>query len=364
MASQGHLRLVRELASRPTVLPRSERLAYQRGLLDGFLQSRRVTMRPSTVHNGVAALRANFVPWLESRDLYVWEATADDLDEFAAVLKHSVRTRTHQGYFAQVQQFYEWVVARRGEEIRRLFGVEVTNPVDRFNRARRLGEDERLVAVPREEVIDYLLAFERAAIKTASSDTKWLQACRNYTLWMVFNWTGLRRAEAAALVRQDIDLVSGTICVREGKGGKGRIVHIQPPLAPVLRWFLQDVRPHAQGGWRTSLLFLNARWEAMHPDGIRNLLHREQVAAGIAEEEWFTCHGFRRAYATRLYKALRAEAFRDPLAYVQQQLGHVYLSTTQRYCQLDDDYRAFLVQEAAEALVEHYGVAARDGARE
>lgn len=364
MARQAHLRVVREEPTQRTVLSADEQLAYQRALLDGFLQSRRVTMRPSTVHNGVAALRANFLPWLESRQLYVWEVTADDLDEFAAVLKNSVRTRTHQGYFVQVQQFYEWVITRRGDQIREYFGVDVTNPVDRFNRARRLGEDERLVPVPRGEVIEYLLAAARSATTSAASDTKWLQACRNYTLWMVFNWTGLRRAEAAALTRQDVDLVSGSLRVREGKGGKGRVVHIQPPLAPVLRWFVQDVRPHAPAGWKSPLLFLNARQTAWHPDGIRNLLHREQVVAGIAEEERFTCHGFRRAYATRLYKALRAEGFKDPLVYVQQQLGHVYLSTTQRYCQLDDDYRYFLAQEAAEALVEHYGVALRDGARE
>jgi hypothetical protein len=40
---------------------------------------------------------------------------------------------------------------------------------------------------------------------------------------------------------------------------------------------------------------------------------------------------------------------------VQHQLGHEYLSTTQRYCQLDDDFRHFLAQEAASALVELYG---------
>jgi len=49
---------------------------------------------------------------------------------------------------------------------------------------------------------------------------------------------------------------------------------------------------------------------------------------------------------------------------VQQQLGHEYLSTTQRYCQLDDDYRYFLVQQAAEALIEHYGPTGRNGAHE
>lgn len=364
MVRRTDLRVVPEQSAPAEILRPAERLAYQRSLVHGFLQSRRVTTQPSTVHASVSALRANFLPWLETRGLYAWEVKADDLDDWAAALKNSVRTRTHQGYFGQVQQFYEWVIGRRGDEIRQLFGVDVTNPVDRFNRVRRLGEDERLVPVPREEVIGYFLASARASITTATSDTKWLQACRNYTLWMVLNWAGLRRAEAAALTRKDVDLVAGVLSVREGKGGKGRIVHIQPPLASILRWFLQDVRPQSAGGWVSPVLFLNASGIALHPDGVRNLLHRDQLNAGIAEEDWFTCHGFRRAYATRLYKALRAESFRDPLVYVQQQLGHAYLSTTQRYCQLDDDYRYFLVREAAQALVEHYSIAAGDGARE
>lgn len=335
-------------------LPLEERGLYQRQLLEDFLVSRRSTVAASTVQGSLSALRANFFPWLETAGRYVWEVTPDDLDQWALTLKHSVRTRTHQQYFIQVEQFYDWLVARRGAEIRRRLGVDVRNPVDRFNRARRMPEGERLVPVPREEAIEFFLAASRSAISTATSDVKWLQACRNYTLWMLLNWAGLRRVEAAELVRDGVDLVACTLRIREGKGGKGRIVHIQPPLAPVLRWYLLDVRPQASCAWRVPLVFLNARNEALHPDGIRNLLHRDQLSARLPQEDRFTCHGFRRAFATRLYKALRRQGFRDPLVYVKEQLGHAYLSTTQRYCQLDDDYRYFLVRDAAAALIRHY----------
>lgn len=331
-----------------------ERGPYQRQLLEDFLVSRRSIVSASTVQGSLSALRANFFPWLEARGRYVWEVTPGDLDEWALTLKHSVRTRTHQQYFVQIEQFYEWLVARRVTEIQERLGVRVCNPVDRFNRARRMPEGERLVLVPREEAIEFFLATARSAVSIATSDMKWLQACRNYALWMLLNWAGLRRAEAAELVRDDIDLVAGTLRIREGKGGKGRIVHIQPPLAPILRWYLHDVRPQASRAWRVPLIFLNARNDALHPDGIRNLLRRDQVSAGLPQGDQFTCHGFRRAYATRLYKALRAQGFRDPLIYVKEQLGHAYLSTTQRYCQLDDDYRYFLVQDAAVALTRHY----------
>jgi len=100
---------------------------------------------------------------------------------------------------------------------------------------------------------------------------------------------------------------------------------------------------------------VNGRRAALNTNALANLLRHELAKAGLPEEDRFACHGFRRAYATRLYKTLRQQGFRDPLVYIQEQLGHEYLSTTQQYCQLDDDYRYFLIQDAAQALMRHYG---------
>ena len=357
--SNGALRL---LPSAPAVEASSAdvRAAYQRQLVADFITSRRATSSYSTVRSALAALRANLLPWLDERGLAVWEVCAGDLDQWALALKHSVRTRTHQQYFGQVECFYEWLVTRRSAEIQHRFGVRVENPVDRFNRARRLGEEERFVPLPREEAIAYFLACSRARISAAETDGRWLRACRDYALWMVLNWAGLRRMEVSALAVGDVDLVGGTLRVVEGKGGKGRIVHVQPQLAAALRWYLHDVLPQAHGGRRELPLFTSTHARGMHPTTIANLLHQRQVAAGLAEEDRFTCHGFRRAYATRLYKTLRAEAFRDPLVYIKEQLGHQYVSTTERYCQLDDDYRFFLVEEATAALTRHYERGAHD----
>ena len=84
------------------------------------------------------------------------------------------------------------------------------------------------------------------------------------------------------------------------------------------------------------------------------LLERELIRARLSAEDRFTLHGFRRAFATRLYKQLRAAQVRDPLVYVQYELGHRYLSTTQHYCQLDDAYKAALARDAGVALVNRY----------
>jgi len=344
-------------------LPLVERGEYQSELLRAFLVSRRAVVSPTSVRTATSALRANLLPWLEAHGHYVWDVTPDVLDDWALSLKNSVKTRTHHHYFVQVQHFYDWLVKRRGEELQKRVGIRLVNPVDQFNRARRLPNDERLVPVPREEAISYFLAASRKEMEIASTDVKWLQACRNYALWMVLNWAGLRRMEVTALVRDDVDLVAGVLRVREGKGGKGRIVHIQPQLSTTLRWYLHEVRPQDPSGWRVPFIFLNNARQPFNVESIRNLLHHEEVEARLPREDQFTCHGLRRAYATRLYKTLREQRFRDPLVYVKEQLGHKYLSTTQRYCQLDDDYRYFLVQEAAEALVQHYSSRSEAGSQ-
>ena len=247
MAARAQLRLIQpdESVDGEDGLPADRRADYQRELVEGFIVSRRATVSDSMVQLALTAVRGNFVPWLEAHGRYVWNATPEDLDRWAVGLRNSVKARTHQQYFIHVDRFYAWLVTRRAAEIRERLGVEVRNPVDAFNRARRLPEEDRLVPVPREEVVTYFLAASRKCIDLANSDIKWVQACRDYAMWMLFNWSGLRRMEAAALTRDDVDLVAGAISVREGKGGKGRIVHIQPPLAPVLRWYLHDVRPQA-----------------------------------------------------------------------------------------------------------------------
>jgi site-specific recombinase XerD len=351
----GQLSLVRRSDRWSTdQLPLEQWPAFQAQLIENFLISRRATVSRQSVRVAVSALRANLLPWLQAHHRFVWNVSPEDLDEWAVALRNCVATRTHTGYFAAVACFYDWLVVRQAEQIERLIGVSVRNPVDRFNRARRLSEGERLVPVPREATIRYFLAFCRKAIDlTAGSDIKWLQACRSYTMWLVLNWAGLRRAELAALNTQDVDLEAGIIQVVDGKGHRGRHVQIQPRLAPTLRWFVQEIRPQMVGH-RERVLFLSSYGRCFSPGALSHLLHVQQVAAHVAIEDQFTAHGFRRAFATRLYKDLRTQRVRDPLVFVQHQLGHEYLSTTQRYCQLDDDFRHLLAQEAASALVELY----------
>jgi hypothetical protein len=129
----GQLSLVRRSDRWSTdQLPLEQWPAFQAQLIENFLISRRATVSRQSVRVAVSALRANLLPWLQAHHRFVWNVSPEDLDEWAVALRNCVATRTHTGYFAAVACFYEWLVVRQADQIERLIGVSVRNPVDRF----------------------------------------------------------------------------------------------------------------------------------------------------------------------------------------------------------------------------------------
>jgi site-specific recombinase XerD len=66
---------------------------------------------------------------------------------------------------------------------------------------------------------------------------------RDYAVVASFFYGGVRVGELVALGLADVDLVAGRIRVLLGKGKKDRTVVVPPRLAPILRDYLQQVRP-------------------------------------------------------------------------------------------------------------------------
>lgn len=144
--------------------------------------------------------------------------------------------------------------------------------------------------------------------------------------WRAFFTTayaaGLRRMEVVALRAPDIDATSGLLRVACGKGGKARVVMLDPELLGTLRqhWKFH----HLPGPW---LFPARSRrgWKD-HPvcRGSASAAFRHAVgAAGIGRR--ITLHGLRHAFATHLLED------GVDLYTLQQLLGHDRLETTTRY---------------------------------
>jgi len=144
---------------------------------------------------------------------------------------------------------------------------------------------------------------------------------RERTLFRTAYACGLRGQELLHLQVGDIDRARMVIQVREGKGRKDRLVPLSPRLLEELRsyWLLQ--RP-------TLWLFPGHKPEQPLTDGTLNRLCQQvRIRSGLSKR--VTTHTLRHSFATHLLEHgadLRA---------VQELLGHVNLTTTQRYTHVD-----------------------------
>jgi len=139
--------------------------------------------------------------------------------------------------------------------------------------------------------------------------------------------TGLRVSELSNLKVEDLFLKKGqnSLHVRNGKGGKARIVQFSPGLKNLIRTYLDYRKTDS------DYLFPSQRNPRMTPSAIQQTFKRWAARAGLPKR--YSIHCLRHTYATRLHKASGYN-----LRLVQQQLGHSSVSTTQVYADvLDED---------------------------
>jgi site-specific recombinase XerD len=139
-------------------------------------------------------------------------------------------------------------------------------------------------------------------------------ALRNRALLELVYSAGLRSAEAVALELGDVDFEQEHVHIRNGKGGKDRVVPLGEEAALLVARYLRDARPELARGAENAL-FLSARGRRLDTSAIRRLVPHP--------------HRLRHAFATHLL-----EGGAD-LRTIQELLGHASLSTTQMYSHVD-----------------------------
>jgi len=146
---------------------------------------------------------------------------------------------------------------------------------------------------------------------------------RNLTMLRLMLDAGLRASEVLNLCAADVDLNSGKLLVREGKGGKDRTLWLSDAaLALVRRW---RVRRPVQG----ELLFTTLKGEPIDSRYLREMVKRTGRKAGIKKD--VHPHMLRHTFATKFYRDTKN------IVMVQKALGHEDLSTTMIYTHVVDD---------------------------
>ena len=166
-------------------------------------------------------------------------------------------------------------------------------------------------------------------------------AARDHAILELLYASGLRVSELVGLSFDDLDLAGETVRVL-GKGRKERMVPFGEPARRALEIYLAGsagLRAKAiLGSSRSSkthrkrtvsddnAIFINGRGGRLTDRAIRNIVDQYVSEAGVARK--ISPHALRHSFATHLLD--RGADLRT----IQELLGHVSLSTTQRYTHL------------------------------
>jgi site-specific recombinase XerD len=145
---------------------------------------------------------------------------------------------------------------------------------------------------------------------------------RDQAIFEVFYGAGVRKAELIRLSLDDVNYDDGLVMVREGKGGKDRVVPIGEKGLAALRRYVRLARPLLAKG-EESHLFVSLRGGVMGEMGILQCVKRTVKAAGITRN--VHPHALRHCCATHMLN------HGADIRYVQEFLGHASLSSTQVY---------------------------------
>lgn len=294
---------------------------------------------------------------LDISDKFIWELETTDMDIFyKKLVGKGLSYSTRRKYQSCISAFLDFLDARHSNDIYKLYGVNVPNIIDKFNKHMHRKDDVELPVLPPEpEVLD---RFWNGLKEEMTCARKYATIARDYTIFRTMEKAGLRSFECIMLDVKDIrfDLgEKGKIHVRYAKGSNGngykeRLVPMLMGLDELLKWYLNNVRPLFIDK-ESGPLFLSETKHRISRDVARSSLRRRQKDLGFSDDEIFSPHQLRHEFATRL-----TEMGVDLLT-LKTLLGHSQIQTTFAYVTPGDDFlekRIRMAQSKWQKLLETY----------
>ncbi len=281
------------------------------------------------------------------------------LAAFEVYLRHEKNASPHtcRNYLSDLAQFYDFLASNRKlrDDVRRIDNRVIRHYLAYLhqNRLQRASIGRKLASLRsffrflhREQVIDVNPAKVVATPKSEKKHPRFLSVddafrlmnapsadtpagLRDRAILEVFYASGIRVSELSNLNEGDLDLGIGLMKVL-GKGRKERLVTLGSHAVTAVEAYLEAKRrPDDKGSVPADAdppLFLNRYGKRLGSRGVRRVV--EKYVKEAAPGHRVSPHGLRHSFATHLLDG------GADLRSIQELLGHVSLSTTQKYTHL------------------------------
>lgn len=273
----------------------------------------------------------NVNEFLDVAGKFIWETNMTDIDNFYyGLVGRGLAYSTRRKYQSNISTFLEYLKTRHSHEIWELYGVQVPNLIDKFNKIYHRNDDyDNHVVPPRPELLE---RFWEGLKEDMLVTRKYATTARDYTIYKIWELAGLRTFETVMLDVKDcrFDLGDyGKLHIRFGKGSKGsgyktRWVPMLDDLNVLIKWYIEHIRTLFTNN-DNGPLFFSEGGNRLSKNTARKSLVRRQRKLGFSDEEIFSPHQLRHSFATR-----QTESGVDLLT-LMNLLGHSDVATTFTY---------------------------------
>ncbi|MEW6558001.1 MAG: tyrosine-type recombinase/integrase [Elusimicrobiota bacterium] len=282
-------------------------------LKDKYLESlRNNNYSPETIRHCDYALR-DFEKFLEKQGInQVADVTQEVITDYNQEVRNYRQPKNNKPYSEQsiaaklqpVKYFFEWLTK---------------NLTILYNPAKDMEIPTIKKGLPRtilsQEEIEKFLSIPR-------TDT--VIGYRDRTIFELFYSTGMRNTELRKLKINNLDLEKKICIIKDGKGGKERMLPLTKVATEYLKEYIRIIRPRLlKNGNSNDTVFLTLSGTPFWMQGMCDLFRKYARVSGISKP--ISAHTIRHSIATHLL-----ENGMD-IRYIQEFLGHGSLQTTQLY---------------------------------